>query len=89
MTQLFVCGAIFEAAAQCNGGKPPLGVAFDGGSTNACLSAATLGLLPLQKLAEAPFFASCKYVGMRLKMLPYKYLVWKDEVVLGSQDSLH
>ncbi|OLP89821.1 Chaperone protein DnaK [Symbiodinium microadriaticum] len=49
--QLEACGQLFQCFAARNRGCPPLGVASDGGATNADLSKCMLGLLSCDMLA--------------------------------------
>ena len=84
--QLEICGRLFEAFARRNADCVPIGVAYDGGSTNTDLSKLTLGILSNQALATSTF---CSYEPMQLKHLPFKILHYKGNPIFGSQDSLH
>ncbi|CAE7269755.1 unnamed protein product [Symbiodinium sp. CCMP2592] len=87
--QLEICGQLFEAFARRNAGCLPIGIAFDGGSTNVELSKLTLGLLSEEALASCTFWCNCSYEPMQLKHLPFKILHFKGKPIFGSQDSLH
>ena len=87
--QLEICGELFEAFARRNADCPPIGIAYDGGSTNTELSKLTLGLLSNQALATSTFWRSCSYEPMQLKHVPFKILLYKGKPIFGSQDSLH
>ncbi|CAE7253482.1 unnamed protein product [Symbiodinium sp. CCMP2456] len=87
--QLEICGRLFEAFARRNADSIPIGIAYDGGSTNADLSKLTLGLLSKQALAASTFWCSCNYESMQLKHMPFQILAYKGNPIFGSQDSLH
>ena len=88
--QLHVSGQIMAAAiARQNKGLPALGFAFDGGSTNAALSKALLGVLDPEVMAQAPFWCECRTESMDLQLVPFRFLYWNDHLLLGCQDCLH
>ena len=87
--QLEVCGQLFESFAARNRDCPPLGIAYDGGTINSDLSKCMLGLLSRDMLASTTFFKSCRFEPMGLKFVPFRFCYYKDNVLLGSQDSLH
>ncbi|CAE8585149.1 unnamed protein product [Polarella glacialis] len=57
-----VAGTIFASATLANGGVPPMGGAWDGGSSNALINDAFLGLISRETSAAATFWRECKAV---------------------------
>ena len=67
------------SATTCNGGIPPLGIAFDGATVNSKICRAFSGLLPESDFANMPFFGSCRIERFPdLRFWPFGQLIYQD-----------
>ena len=78
---LDVVARVFHECTEASG-RPPNGLAFDGGSNNAKLLQTFLGLLEPEKMQSLPFFSQCSVKQIpKLPCWGFGYLTYKDEAV--------
>ena len=83
-------GRTMQALTEANSGIPPLGFAIDGGTCNAKLLAAGLGLLPAEELAAGgTFWAACSVSPVKAPFFPFGILRYGSSPVLCSLDANH
>ncbi|CAE7455070.1 unnamed protein product [Symbiodinium sp. KB8] len=86
---LDVVARVFHECTEASG-RPPNGLAFDGGSNNAKLLQTFLGLLEPEKMQSLPFFSQCSVKQIpKLPCWGFGYLTYKDEILVAMNGAWH
>ncbi|CAE7790768.1 unnamed protein product [Symbiodinium sp. CCMP2592] len=81
---------VFHECTEASG-RPPNGLAFDGGSNKArILQTLLLGLLEPEKMQSLPFFSQCSVKTIpKLPCWGFGYLTYKDEILVAMNGAWH
>ena len=88
-----ITAELLRVLTERNGGIPPSGCAFDGGTGNSRLALALCGLLPQREMAALPWFRNCVAWQPPFRFWPFSVVRYKgdkeDFLLLCNNGSWH